>query len=184
MLLDLPTRAIVALAHHNQQEALKRFTLFNGDVEGTCLAFRAFDNLKATRMPTNNIALMYHASCFVCAVRRAGRLLKALSANPPCFRKPVAEVVRLQWRMKRAFFQSFVDARNAIEHIDGEARDVTKWAFFNLKDDEFHVVNGVFVYINDESREKCVSSRDAIAEAIIHEYNDPMFDFLDSVTST
>jgi hypothetical protein len=93
-------------------------------------------------------------------------------------------VVRLEWRKKRAFFQSFVEPRNAIEHIDGEASDDTKWAFFNIHNEEFHVVNGVTVHVNEESRDKCASSRDVIADAIIQEYPDPKLDFLDSVRST
>lgn len=184
MLLDLPMRAIMALARHNEGEALKRFALLNGDVEGACLSFHAFEELKATRMPVNSAALMYHASCFICAVRRAGRLLESLSAHHTCFRHPVAEVVRLEWKKKRSFFQSFVNPRNAIEHIDTEASGDTKWSFFNLHDDEFHVVDGVSVCVNEESRDKTASSRNVIAEAIIRDYHDPALGFLDSLGST
>ena len=181
--LDLPTRALLSLAHHNAQDALKRFVLLNGDVEGATLSFRLFEDLRQLRDPAHNTAIMYHASCFICAVRRVGRLLKSLSDNRTCFRDPVAEVVRLEWRKKRAFFESFVDPRNAIEHIDNEASDNTRWSFFNLHEERLCVVDGVSVEINQRSLDTIVSARNVVAESITKEYHDAMFDFLEAATS-
>ena len=184
MVLDIPTRALLSLAHHNAIDALKRFVLFNGDVEGAILSFRLFDELKVLLNPTKNVAMMYHASCFICAVRRASRLLESLSNNGTCFRDPVAKVVRLEWRKKRAFFEKFRKPRDAIEHIDEKVKDKTNWSFFNLDDDHFYVVDRVSVEINHKSLDTLCSARDVIAVAIIQEYRDPTLDFLDTAMST
>lgn len=177
MNLDLPTRAIMSLAYHTETDALKRFTLFNGDVEGAGLSFRLFNELRAVcNHPSHCAAIMYHGSCFVCAVRRAGRLLESLSANRNCFHASVAKVVCRTWKQKRAFFQSFAKPRNAIEHTDGKAGDGTKWSFFNLEKDRFCVIDGVSVDINQASLESIRSARDAIAEAVVEEYRNAMIE--------
>jgi len=92
-----------------------------------------------------------------------------------------AKTIDLEWKKKRKFFELFVEPRNAIEHIDGAANDKTKWAFFNLNGDRFSVVNGVTVDVNQDSLEKVLSTRQAIAEAIIKEYHDPMLGLLESL---
>ena len=155
--------------------------LFNRDVEGASLSFHLVDELRAVPNPANNTATMYHASCFVCAVHRARRLLESLSANRACFRDAVAEVIQLEWRKKHTFLESFRDPRDAIEHVDGEASDNTKWSFFNLHNDRFCVADGISVEINRASLDRLCSARDGIAEAIIKEYRDSALDFLNTV---
>jgi hypothetical protein len=176
-LLDLPTRARYSLAFHEAQDALKWFDLFNWDVEGATLSFRLYDELKSVIDPANNRAIMYHASCFVCAVRRAGSLLESLQKYKDCFRDPVAAVIKIEWNKKNTFFESFRIPRNAIEHTDKIGRG--KWSLFNLHYDLFCVVDGVSVKINRTSLNKLCSARDAIAEAIIKEYRHPSLEFLD-----
>jgi len=181
--ISLQMRAQLSLAANNASEAAKRFSLFDADVEGAATSFRLYEELLATNNPENNKAMIYHASCFVCAVRRAGRLLESLSKNRSCFKRPVSDVIKIEWSKKRAFLGSFVKPRNAIEHIDREASDKTKWAFFNLHDDRFlMVVNGVFAEVTRNSLENLFSARDAIAEAIIKEYPNPALDTYDWYT--
>jgi hypothetical protein len=168
MVSNLPIKAILALSLPGEEEASKWFTLFLSDIEGASLSFRLFSHLKAIKSPENIGDMTYHATCYVCAVRRAGRLLESLSRHRSCFRDSVAEVVQLEYKKKRAFFQSFVEPRNAIEHIDKEARD--KWSFFNVAGDKFFVADDVFVEISQSSLDTLNSACDAIAEAIIKGY--------------
>lgn len=176
--IDRPGRAMMCLTRHNALEGLKRFDLFNQDVEGAALSFGLFQQLRRTSDPRSNGAMMYHASCFVCAARRVGRLLESMACNRTCFRPPVADFIRDEWRKKRAFYQTFVEPRNAIEHIDAEAGDNTRWAFFNLWNDRFAVTDGAAIVIDENALNKIRCARDAIADAIIREYPDPGLDFL------
>jgi hypothetical protein len=178
MLHDLPTRAILALAHHEAREAIKRFSLFNHDVEGAILSFCLYDQSRAGPDPSRNTAIMYHASCFVCAATRVGRLLESLAAGDSPFSAPVRNVARLEWQKKKAFFMEFIEPRNAIEHIDSHSKDATQWRFFNLYKDQIAVIDGLSLEVSPGSLAKIRSARDVVAEAIVAEYPDPMMSLL------
>ena len=114
--------------------------------------------------------MLYHATCFVCAVRRVGRLLESMVAYSKCFKPEVAEVIKLEWKKKKTFFDSFIVPRNAIEHIDGEVNTQTQTCYFNLWHNVFVVATDKKVTINDAAMEKLLSAKNAIAEAIIQHY--------------
>ena len=130
--------------------------------------------------PAANIfPMIYHASCFVCAVRRAGRLLESLSRNSACFGPSVAQVIRLEWRKKKAFFDSFIQPRNAIEHIDAEFRGKIQYALFNMHGDRLCVTNAKAVTIDGKSLANVREARDTVAEAILQAYPDPSLGLLE-----
>ena len=164
-------------------EAVKLLTVFHSDVDGAIMSHQLFCQARDERDPRQNAATMYHASCFVCAVRRVGRILEAMVANRHVFPEPVGDAVQLEWRKKRAFFGSFVDSRNAVEHIDSEVTDETTWLFFHLHNDEFTVANGRTVAIGAESLAKVVAARDAIDQVINESISDPMLDMLKHLES-
>jgi len=178
MTSDLATKAIISLACRNHSDEVKWFTLFHRDVEGAEASFELFERLRLPPNPANNGMMMYHASCFVCAVRRAGRLLKLPSERRTRFCEPVARAVKLEWKKRHAYFESFKRPRDAIEHIDEKARDHSKWAFFNFHGDRFDVDGVASVTINQGSLETLRSCRDSIARDIVQAYSDPILDLL------
>ena len=163
--------ASVLLSSENL-EAQKLFSLYAGDVEGAVISYRLFKDFKDKASQDQTIIgdMIYHASCFICASRRAARLLEALSANRNHFRRPVAKVIRLEWRKKRFFFDKVKCVRNAIEHIDSEENNRTKLSFFNMDGSTLNVTDEHSISIDDNVIAKVRSSREAIANAIISEY--------------
>ena len=142
-------------------------------------AFEAFKRVAdAPYSGDRNAELMFHASCLVCAVRRAGRLLEALSRQRSLFKQPVADLINLEWRKKRAFFDRFVAPRDAIEHIDGEVRRDTRLSLFNLWGNKFHVTDDISVELTDDVLTTVQSVRDTIAAAIVEHYPHPTIDML------
>ena len=191
--IDGPTQAIMRLAARGDEhrEAVKRFVLYNNDVEGCLISYQISQGLTAAlfqmipssdcvpeRVARCNAASLYHATCFVCAARRVGRLLESLASHRSCFADEVSQAIRLEWRKKRSFFESLIEPRNAIEHIDSEANDETKWSFFNMDADTLFVTPEASVAINDDAVAKIISSRDAIVAAIIQAHPDPVLDML------
>ena len=171
---DEPMRAVLGLTQAEASDAARRFSLYNSDVEGALESHKQFIRIRDRMDPAENGLLMFYASMFVCAVRRTGRLLESLSSARTIFRPDTAETIRLEWRKKRTFYEAFVEPRNAIEHIDSEAKDLTKWRFFNLINDRFEVTDGIDVEIGQESACKVQESRDRIARAIIAEYDNAL----------
>ncbi len=65
----------------------------------------------------NSYSILHYAKSFICAMRRIGRILEALSADRTIFPQPVAADIKLTWRKKQAMFESYRIPRDAIEHI-------------------------------------------------------------------
>lgn len=146
--------------------------LLGMDVENAAIAFRLFETSKAVPWShgASNREIMHHAACFVCAVRRVGRLLETINRNRSCLMPTVAEVVKLEWRKKKSFFDSFIQPRNAIEHIDREAGKRTTPRMFALMNDRFEVASGKSVTINREALTKATEPLARIAGAVLREY--------------
>lgn len=163
-------------------DGFRRFLLFQCDVESTEIAFKLFRTAScqelaqfkkrhraAVKNPTIGV-MRHHASCFVCAARRVGRLLEALCSNPCPFNTGASSAIKLEWKKKRAFFEKFVDPRNEIEHIDALGRDKTKFAFFNFCNDRFETSDGTSVTVDESAAEAILQSRDSVVAAIRANY--------------
>ncbi len=156
-------------------EASTLLILLSMDVDNASIALRLFETFKAAAH-TDTAAIremMCHASCFVCAARRVGRLVETISRTRSCLMPKVADVVKQEWSKKKAFFEEFIEPRNAIEHIDGEAKNRTSPRTFSLMNDRFEVANGKSVTINREALTKITEPLDRIVEAILRDYHDP-----------
>ncbi len=156
-------------------EAATHLMLLSMDVDNATIAFRLFETSNAAVWShgDSNREIMYHASCFVCAVRRVGRLLETMVSNKSSLLPAVAKDVTQEWRKKKSFFDSFIDPRDAIEHIDGEVGGNTAVRFFTLVNDRFEVTNGNSVTINAAALAKVTEPLDRIVEAILREYPGP-----------
>lgn len=85
--------------------------------------------------------MFHHAKVFVVAMRRFARLLDAANANKHEYPEAVAIQIGLSWRATKFFLESYVEPRNAIEHIDGELTG-SNHHFLNLHGDSLEVVTG------------------------------------------
>ncbi|MCH8824187.1 MAG: hypothetical protein IH984_11855 [Planctomycetes bacterium] len=174
MNLDKVTDAAMRLNRVEPHLAMLVF-LLERDIDNAMLSFGLFEaeRSKTFTEKLNIRELMNHASCFVCAVRRVGRLFEKLVSQRSCLTPTVAKAVQLEWRKKKSFFDSFIDPRNAIEHIDSEIDGKTFLRLFQLTNDRLEVTNGKSVTINREAIAKLTESLDRIAEAILSGYPDP-----------
>lgn len=154
----------------SNEEAQKIYTLYIRDVTGSIISFRLFKNLLPLTDTKQISELIYHASCFICSARRAGRLLETLSANRSLFSTEASKTIQLEWRKKRSFYEKIRLVRDAIEHINSKDYNQTKLSFFNLSNDTLKVTEDFYITINEEALQKIVSSLDTISEAIIRSY--------------
>lgn len=178
--------AIWLLNFHQEKEAVRLFQTFCRDIDGTIISFQLFNQLykdllnqpepdnieELLKQPIRATEITYHASSFVCAVRRVERLLTLLHKRRQCFRESVREAITSERKKKRLFFEAFTKPRDAIEHIDGEINNDLNWAF-RLEGDRFWIVDGIGADISKEALNKVCSVRDVIAEAIVKEYEIP-----------
>ena len=152
-------------------EAQKIYTLYARDVEGAIISFRLFKNLLSSTNTETIPELIHHASCFICSARRSGRLLEALSASHRLFSTEVAEVIKLEWKKKRSFYEKLRPVRDAIEHIDSKDFNQTKLSFFNLENETLKVTENHSFPINQETLNKIVSSLETISKKIIESFD-------------
>ena len=185
MILEPSIAAVMRLAQVGEaSDALKLFVLFNADVDGAAISHRLYSShWRRRQMPLQNTEMMHHASCFVCAVRRAGRLLEAMVSRRASFPAPVAEVIQLEWNKKRTFFEGFHEPRNAIEHIDSAAKEECAWLFFHLHNHSFTVTGGTTIDIGQPTLDKVLAVQDAIVSAINTAIPDPMLDAIGHLES-
>ena len=85
--------------------------------------------------------MFHHAQVFVVCMRRFARLLEATRAHKNEYPREVGEAITLTWKKTKSFFDDYREARDAIEHIDGEING-TNWKFTNLWGDILEVVDG------------------------------------------
>jgi hypothetical protein len=113
------------------------------------------------------IHLQHYAKSFVCAMRRAGRVLESLSANRSIYPKPVANTVKRVWGKKKSMFDSYIDPRNAIEHINGEILGKNSWRLLNLHNDTLFVTEDKSAEISEKNLQSAIEARNEIIESII-----------------
>ncbi len=154
----------------SNSEAQKIYIFYVRDVEGSIISFRLFNNLLSSTDTKRISELIYHASCFICSARRSGRLLEALSARHSLFSTEVAEVIRLEWKKKRSFYENLRPVRDAIEHIDSNKFNQTKLSFFNLENETLKVTEEHFLSINQETLNIILSSLETISKKVIESY--------------
>ncbi len=154
----------------SNSEAQKIYTLYVRDVEGSIISFRLFKNLLSSTDTKTISELIYHASCFICSARRSGRLLEALSASHSLFSTEVSEVIRLEWKKKRSFYEKLRPVRDAIEHIDSNEFNQNKLSFFNLENETLKVTEEHFFPINQETLNIIVSSLESISKKVIESF--------------
>lgn len=85
--------------------------------------------------------MFHHAKVFVVCTRRFARLLEAARSKRHEYPREVGDVINLTWRKTKAFFERYREARDAIEHIDGEVNG-HNWRFLNLWGNQLEIVNG------------------------------------------
>lgn len=156
-----------ALLGSQDTQAQKMFILYCHDVEGTIIAYGLFEKSKSSKNTRDIPKIIYHASSFICAARRAGRLLEALSRTRSYFLPQVRETIKNEWKKNRAFFEDLRLVRNAIEHIDSQDYNKTKMSFFNLNGNNLQVTKDYKFTIDQSNLDKIVSSRNIITQAIL-----------------
>ena len=136
-----------------------RLLMLESDLESLQLAFEDYDTARqqvnnamaslvnsqnglfSPPVPNKVRARMFHsAKVFIVCMRRFARLLEAAKSRKNEYPPDVGEIIDLTWKKLRAFLDNYREARDAIEHIDGEIDLHTK--FTNISGDYFEVVEG------------------------------------------
>lgn len=157
------------------QEMVVRLMLWERDILSCQISLRDYQaslekqskSISAQAITGEIPLLLHHASNFVCAMRRAGRGLESLSKNRTSFTGPVAKKISLAWRKKKAMFDSYINPRNAIEHIDNELSGVTKWEMFNLRGDKLFVTENKAAEISERNLDAVLDARNEIVTAFL-----------------
>lgn len=110
---------------------------------------------------------IHHAKSFVCAMRRAGRMFEALSAHRSSLPGMVADAIQVEWRKKKTMFDSYVEPRNAIEHIDGEISGRSIWILVNLNNDRLEVAADKSAEVSKPNLEAAIDGRNQIVQALL-----------------
>ena len=111
-------------------------------------------------------AIFHHAKSFVCAMRRVARVMEGLVATRSMYPPSVAEAMRLQWRIRRAMFDSYTDPRNAIEHLDSALSGLTSYSIVNLCNDRLQVTDDVCAEVSQANLESAIKGREEILKAV------------------
>ncbi len=169
------TRASLLLFEKGEPEAMLRFGLFRRDVEGANVALRSFEEIRSqgSLRAAALAAAMHHASCFACALHRAGRLLAACARDPAGFPASVAEVMRREWGANSGLFQSLAGIRHAIEHVDPDEAGAIRCRLFSLEGDLLKLDDGRSVGVTRCVLDPVRASCQAIASAIVAEFQAP-----------
>jgi len=85
--------------------------------------------------------MFHHAKVFVVCMRRFARLLEAAKSKKHEYPPEVGDAIDLTWRKTKGFFEKYREARDAIEHIDGEVNGYNR-CFLNLWGNQLEVVDG------------------------------------------
>ena len=163
-MITLEDRASIKLFAHNPDAGMLRY-LLEADIVGASTSFEAFEGLRQqflTKPPQSNSIMMYHAKCYICAVRRVARILERMVSNRSLFPEEVRMEIKTQWKRKKSFLEKFRESRDAIEHIDEQKT----YSYCNLSNNVFTVVDGKSISLDRNSLEKLLSIRLAIDTAI------------------
>lgn len=96
--------------------------------------------------------IFHHAKVFIVVMRRFARLLEAAKLHKHEYPHEIAEILDLTLKRTKVFFEDYCEARNAIEHIDGEVNGYNK-KFTNLHGNSLEVVDGKRAHITQSALE-------------------------------
>ena len=153
---------------------LVRLYLLDHDIASAQLALESYravmqelkEDLVGDAVIRATTVSLHHAKVFVCAMRRAARVLESLAATKAELPQPIADVVSLVWRKKKAMLGSYCGPRNAVEHIDGEITGKTNWTLVNLVNDALVVTPGVEAAISSSCLNSLIAGRNEILESV------------------
>jgi len=154
------------MSRTNNPNAITRLSLLESDLKGLQIALEDYLVAKSkvhsyvaamADASTNDAAaaireaswsrMFHHAKVFVVGMRRFARLLEASKTHNRDYPRDVASAITLSWKKKRGFFDQYREARDAIEHIDGEVNGYNR-RFVNLWGDSLEVVAGKRAPVN------------------------------------
>ena len=99
-------------------------------------------------------------------MRRFARLLESAKSRKCEYPQEVGDAIDLAWKKTRTFFDDYREARDAIEHIDGEINGHNR-KYANLWGDYLEVVDGKRVYITPAALKTVERAWAGIVEAIM-----------------
>jgi hypothetical protein len=148
--------------------------LLDQDIISAQLALAAFVTAKRdlrgrTAGPLLRVAVavtLHNARVFVCAMRRAGRMLESINKARAGLPKELASACALAWRKRRKMLASYIVPRNAIEHIDSEVNGRTNIVLLNLSNDDLVVSPRAKAPISLANLESLIIARMEILAAI------------------
>lgn len=168
---------------------LRFLSCLDGDVQSVQVAYETYqhdgsqlEKLRGLALGEMNARVIHHAKTFVCAMRRVGRVLEM--ADQKHFPREVAQVIKYQRKVTKAFFEQYVEPRNGIEHYAEEVRapydparkpesialdDATKILLPVFEDIGLHrkrlVVGGAQAEISEAAVKNVTEMREAIVTA-------------------
>jgi len=110
--------------------------------------------------------MFHNAKVFVVCMRRFARLLEAAKSRKHEYPQEVGETIALTWKKTKSFFDDYREARDAIEHIDGEINGHNR-KFINLLNNSLEVVGGKRAHITPRALETVERAWAGIVEIII-----------------
>ncbi len=146
--------------------------LLDQEVQSLQLSYSAYKTTRArleSERPADVIPeLLHQAKVFVCAMRRFARLVETLAAGRSPFPGAQPEI-KLAWKKKLSFLNTYIDPRNAIEHIDGEVKPKSRWVLTNIENDQFKVTEGSGAEVSDRALATALDLRGEIVAAALRE---------------
>jgi len=105
--------------------------LLEEDVTSAEISFREYariapvlNELTGSQLVQANGRAMHFAKSFVSATRRVWWVLETCDLK--LFPGPVAKTIKLERKKKKAFFEAYIEPRNAVEHASAEVKEVGK----------------------------------------------------------
>ena len=164
------------LSHINPtEEFTAHLLIFDQEVIAVQLSYFDYINSIGKSMANgggiNKIAqanVFHQAKIFVSSVRRVGRLAESMSANSNIF-GDASSSIKTAWRKKKSRFDSYIEPRNAIEHIDGELSGKTNWRFMNISNNVLQITDDTKhnAEISEDIVNMVLSIRNEIVEAVV-----------------
>lgn len=154
-----------ALGH----EAATWMLLLDSDIQSCQIALADYSQCNSRILdtdPSQRHYMFHYAKTFVCAMRRIGRLLESIQSMRQILPPGTRAVVRLVWLRTKPMFDSYIDARNAIEHIEHKIRAGNSWSMVKLIDDELEVTKGHFAKISVQNLNSAIAARKEIVSSL------------------
>lgn len=157
-------------------DATARLFLLDYDVQSAQIAFEDFSAAKRAGESITRGGVgegvareLHYAKTFVCAMMRVGRVAKDIASNARLFGIG-GPTIKLAWRKKSAFFETYRKPRDAIEHVFGD--DVVgqiNLVLLNLGPGVLRVTEkpDMAAAVSVEALENAIAMRQEIVDAVI-----------------